>query len=251
MVSSRPVSPRRTLSYLSDPWPWTRTLRRSAASSASSVNIAPPSPKHPSGLAGKKLVAVARPMRAEAAALVARAKRLRGVVEHKHSLGFGDRRDRIMVGGLPEQIDRNDRFRLEPVLPGDRDPVLQRSRIDIERRLIDIDEYRRRADQRDHLAGRAERKGRTDHGIARADFLRHQHHQQRIGAASAGITCFAPLKAARSASSCVTSGPLMNWQWVKHAGDRIIDALAETVTLLDDVNKRDSLSWHMLIHAVL
>ena len=26
-------------------------------------------------------------------------------------------------------------------------------------------------------------------------------------------TCFAPLKAARSASSCVTSGPLMNWQW--------------------------------------
>src|SRR5229473_7262918 len=26
-------------------------------------------------------------------------------------------------------------------------------------------------------------------------------------------TCFAPLKAARSASSCATSGPLMNWQW--------------------------------------
>src|ERR1700722_5090456 len=26
-------------------------------------------------------------------------------------------------------------------------------------------------------------------------------------------TCFAPLKAASCASSCVTSGPLMNWQW--------------------------------------
>src|SRR6266478_4915703 len=27
-------------------------------------------------------------------------------------------------------------------------------------------------------------------------------------------TCLAPLKAASAASSCVTSGPLMNWQWV-------------------------------------
>ncbi|CKX97095.1 Uncharacterised protein [Mycobacterium tuberculosis] len=36
-------------------------LRSRSASAASSVKIAPPSPKQPSGLAGKKLVAVARP----------------------------------------------------------------------------------------------------------------------------------------------------------------------------------------------
>ena len=39
-----PVRPRRTLSYLSEPWPWTRMLRSVSASSSSSVKIAPPSP---------------------------------------------------------------------------------------------------------------------------------------------------------------------------------------------------------------
>jgi hypothetical protein len=37
----------------------------------------------------------------------------------------------------------------------------------------------------------------------------------------------------------------------QHAGHRIVDALAETVTLLDDVNERDSLGWRVLIHAIL
>ena len=36
-------------------------LRSVSASASSSVKIAPPSPKQPSGFAGKKLVAVARP----------------------------------------------------------------------------------------------------------------------------------------------------------------------------------------------
>ena len=46
---------------------------------------------------------------AEPAALVARAKTLRGVIEHEQALGFGDRADGVMVGALPEQIDRNNR----------------------------------------------------------------------------------------------------------------------------------------------
>ena len=53
---------------------------------------------------------------AEPAALVAGAESLRGVVEHEQALGLGDRADRVMVGALPEQIDRNHRPRLEAVL---------------------------------------------------------------------------------------------------------------------------------------
>jgi hypothetical protein len=44
IVSSRPFMPMRTLSYLSEPWPWTRSERSSVSSSPSSVKIAPPSP---------------------------------------------------------------------------------------------------------------------------------------------------------------------------------------------------------------
>ncbi len=104
-----PVRPSRTLSYLSMPWPWTRMLRSVAASSSSSVKIAPPSPKQPSGLAGKKLVAVASPKRAELAALVGGAETLRGVVEHEQALGLRDRGDRIVIGALAEQVDRDHR----------------------------------------------------------------------------------------------------------------------------------------------
>src|SRR6185437_12070261 len=39
---------------------------------------------------------------AEAPALVACAKTLRGVIQHEQTLGFGDRGDRIMVGALAE-----------------------------------------------------------------------------------------------------------------------------------------------------
>ena len=45
---------------------------------------------------------------AEPTALVARAKTLCRVIEHEQAFGFGDRADGVMVGALPEQIDRND-----------------------------------------------------------------------------------------------------------------------------------------------
>ena len=134
------------MSYLSDPWPWTRTLRRvggklrivgedRAAVAEASERLG----REKAGRGGKA-------DRAEATALVGGAKTLRGVVENEHPLGFGDRGDRIMIRGLPEQIDRNDRSRLQTLLLGDRDAVLQRIGIDIERRLIDIDEDRRGAE---------------------------------------------------------------------------------------------------------
>src|SRR5712692_1475405 len=82
---------------------------------------------------------------AETAALVAGAKCLCRVIEHEHALCLGDRRDCIMVGGLPEQIDWDNGLRLEPLLFRERDSVLQGSRVDIKRYFIDIDEDRRRS----------------------------------------------------------------------------------------------------------
>ena len=98
-----------------------------------------------------------KPEGAELAALVARAKALRGVVEHEQAFGLGDGGDRIMVGALPEQVDRDHADRLEAGLPRGRDAALQRRRIHVEGRFIDVDEHRRRAGQRHRLAGRGRR----------------------------------------------------------------------------------------------
>jgi len=191
------------------------------------------------------------PKAAEAAALVGRAKTLRGIVQNEHPLGFGNRCDRIVIRGLPEQINRNDRFRLEPALLGDRDAVFQRIGIDIERRFIDIDEDGRGAKKGHHLAGRAERKGRTDHSVARTNLLCHQHHQQRVGAAGAGDHMFRAAEGRKVRLQSRNFRPVDELAMRQHARDRIIDALAATVTLLDDVDERDSLSWRVLIHAIL
>ena len=50
---------------------------------------------------------------AELAALVARAKGLRGIIEHEQALVLRDRGNRIMVGALAKQVDRDDRARLQ------------------------------------------------------------------------------------------------------------------------------------------
>ena len=57
---------------------------------------------------------------------------------------FGDSRDRIMIGRLAEQIDRNDRTRPEPELLGSGDGAFETRRVQIERLGIDIGEHRRR-----------------------------------------------------------------------------------------------------------
>ena len=44
---------------------------------------------------------------AELAALVGRAKSLRGVVQHEQAFGLGDVADRVVIGALAEQIDRD------------------------------------------------------------------------------------------------------------------------------------------------
>ena len=176
---------------------------------------------------------------AEPAAFVAGAKALRGVIEHEQAFGFCDLGDRIVVGALAEQIDRNHGLRLEALLLRRRDAALERGRVDIEGRLIDIDEHRRRTGQRHRLAGRAERKGRTEHRIARADIPGHQHHQQRVGAAGAahdmpgagefGEQLF-ELRHFRSVDELAMG---------QHAPDRFIDRCAEPAALCADVDERN------------
>ena len=112
------------------------------------------------------------PKRAELAALVGRAEALRGVVEHEQVFRLGDGRDRVVVGRQAEQIDRDHRLRLQARPLGGRDRARRcpsASMLKVVR--IDIDEHRRRADQRHDFGGGAEREGRADHRVARADPL--------------------------------------------------------------------------------
>jgi hypothetical protein len=64
-----------------------------------------------------------KPEGADAPTPVARAKALRGVIENKEPIALRDRGNRIMVGALPEQIDRDHGHRLEALLFRNSDPV--------------------------------------------------------------------------------------------------------------------------------
>ena len=192
--------PMRTLSYLSVPCPCTRRLlsisTRAGVVGQHRAAVAVAAER----LGRKEARRRRRRERAELAALVGRAERLRGVVEHEQAFRLGDRQQRIVVGRQAEQIDRDHRLGLEAVTLGGRDRALDARRIEIERVRIDIGEHRRRAEQHDHFGGGAEREGRTDHRVARADALRHQHQHQRVGAAGAadGIARAAKRRESRS-----------------------------------------------------
>ena len=87
---------------------------------------------------------------------------------------------RIHVGALAEQMDRNDRFRSR------RDGGDGLRGVDVERRLVDIDEHRPRAETGDGAGGREKRVRRRDDLVARLDVERHERQQQRIGARGDG-----------------------------------------------------------------
>ncbi len=87
---------------------------------------------------------------------------------------------RIHVGALSEQMNRNDRFRSR------RDGGDGLRGVDVERRLIDVDEHRPRAQTGDGAGGREKRVGRRDDLVARLDVERHERQQQRVGAGRDG-----------------------------------------------------------------
>ena len=100
---------------------------------------------------------------------------------------FGDPLDRLIVGGEPEQVDRDDRPRLQPSFALDHvDRRFEAGDVDIVGVGIDVDEHRLGLGQRHHLGGRGEGEARHEHRVARSDAGRIERQQQRVGAVGAG-----------------------------------------------------------------
>ena len=115
------------------------------------------------------------------------ADRLRRILDHQQSFRFGDPSDRLIVGAEPEQIDGDDRFRLQPSFALDHvDRRFEAGDIDIVGVGIDVDEHRLGLGQRHHLGGRGEGEARHEDRIARPDAGRIERQQQRVGAVGAG-----------------------------------------------------------------
>ena len=110
---------------------------------------------------------------------------------------------------------------------------------DVEGRGIDIGEHRRRAEERHHLGGRAEREGRADDGVAGADALRHQHQQQRVGAARAGHHVAGAAELGERRFERPHLGTENELAVLEHARDRGVDPAAEPAALGGNVDERD------------
>ena len=189
-----------------------------------------------------------KPAGAEPPSLVAGAKALGGVVEHEHALFSGDRGDRIVIGRLAEQIDRDHRLQLQAVSLGGGDAALQRLDIHVEGDFIDIDKHRRGAGERHHFAGGAEREGRADHRVARADALGHQHHQQRVGAAGAGHHMLGAAECRKISLELHDLRTVDEMTVLEHPADRLVDQVAETAALRDNINEGHGFDAELLIH---
>ena len=125
----------------------------------------------------KEARAADRPERPGCAPAVRRTEALRGILDDRHAASRRDLGNRVIVSALTEQIHGHDRLRLV------RERRLDQRRIDIERARIDVDEYGRRAGERDHPGRRNERERRRHHLVAGTDTERHQRDEQRIRAA--------------------------------------------------------------------
>ncbi len=99
---------------------------------------------------------------------------MRGILDHRDVARVVDFGERVIIGTLAEQVDRDDRA--GPV--GNRSA--NRRGIDIEAHRIDIDQNRRRAKQRDHFGGGDIAERRRDHLVAAPDAERHQRQLQRV-----------------------------------------------------------------------
>ena len=192
-----------------------------------------------------------KPKGPEPAALVTCAKALRGVVEHEQARFLRNRADRIVVGALPEQIDRDDRFRLEaePFCGGN--TADERGRIHVEGLCVDIDKDRGGAGERRRLAGCAKGERWTDDGIPRPDALCHQHHQERVGAACAAHHMLCAAEGDERGLELGHLGTTDELAMREHAGHRLVDFLAQSLTLGANVDEGDLLRTQMLVHGAL
>ena len=128
---------------------------------------------------------------------------------------FGDSGDRIVIGRLAEQIDRNDRARLEPELLGGGDGALELagSKLNVSASTSAS------TGVAPHRAGTSAVAQKVKAGQMTASPGPMPQAISTSRSASVPleqvITWRAPQKAASSLSSVRTSGPRMNWQCVK------------------------------------
>ena len=188
---------------------------------------------------------------AELAALVAGAETLSGVIEHEQALGPRDLGDGVVIGGLAEQIDRNHRNRLEAGLARGRDAALERVRAHVEGGLVDVDIDRRRAGARHRRGCRDEGEGRTQHGIAGSDILRHHHHQDRVGAAGTADDMLGAGIGRKLLLELEHLGPVDELAMIEHALDGGIERGAEPAALRGDVDEGNRFGAQMLVHGLV
>jgi hypothetical protein len=109
------------------------------------------------------------------------------VAKQLQALAGGDRRQRAVVGGLAEQIDRHHRLGLQgAVLLHQRDRGFQAGWVHVEGIGQDIDEHRRGAGQDHHLAAGGKGEGWDKDGISRPDIPGPENQQQSIRTVGAG-----------------------------------------------------------------
>ena len=116
---------------------------------------------------------------------------------------------------------------------------LQAFRIEIEARLLDVREDRRRADKRRHLGGRGEGEARADHRVARPDPLGHQHQHQRVGAARATHRMARAAERGQRGFESAHLGSENELAMAEHARDRLVDGSPEATALRGNVDERN------------
>ena len=186
--------------------PWVRSSRARSASRSSLVVSSPASPNAPRFLLGKNEKQPNAPMPPTGWPLIGGADRLRGILDDGDCRPPGQLHDRIHIGALAEQMDRQNRLRACAHRRGHRD------RVDIERLAVDVHEHGPRAKPRD---GRPSRKRNTPSSRLRRRRRRRapSGEQQRIGARGHGDGVANPELDRKLASSASISGPMMN-RWL-------------------------------------
>ncbi len=102
--------------------------------------------------------------------------RLRGILQDGQPMTPGNLLDRAHLGGLPVEMDGDDR-------PGPRrDGRLDLRRVDVVSVGLDIHEHRTGARPPDGTGRGEEGERRRDHLVSRSDVQGHQRKQKRIGA---------------------------------------------------------------------
>src|SRR5262249_23735486 len=96
------------------------------------------------------------------------------------------------------------------------------------------------------FASSAERKGRTDYGISRADPLCQEDHQQRVGAAGTTYNVVGPSISTKLDFKLSDFRAIDELAMIEAPLDRSVDRIAQTRTLCRNINKRNSA--RMLVH---